>query len=293
MTSAYSLIIDDGQSVMHNISPSFKMDSCHTHTHNELLFLVRNDLLIENNTDRIEVHAPAVILHNTFTLHRATALRDELYERYIINFDDSTLDQSPAIAKEIRFFKHANMTVIRLTDAMRDLLVFYCNRYAALQDDPAAKNHLTAMILYELSLYHSTQNTLCLEPKLAYINEIMHFITQNAGEAITLDFLTNQYFVSRAKLVADFRSSTGMTVKSYLTLVRMNIAKKLLCEGHSVSETAALCGYNSESNFISTFKRLFQVSPGNYLAHLREQISNIQSEEYKKIGSYNAANSTL
>lgn len=285
MPSNSSVIVDDGQSVMHNVSSAFNMESCHAHNHNELLFLVQNDLLVENNTDVIEVHAPAVILHNNFTLHRANPVHAGNYERYIINFDDKTLDQNPVLSEDIRFFKRANMTVIQLTEEMRDLLLFYISRYSALHDNAAAKNHLTVMILYELSQYHTDENTLCLEPKLAYINEIMNYIMLNPGESITLESLANRYFVSRAKLVADFRSSTGMTVKNYLTLVRMNIARNLLIEGHSVSETASLCGYNSESNFITTFKRHFDVSPGNYLAHFEERLSHIPPEygDYKTL----------
>lgn len=278
MPSHFSVIVDDGQSVMHKICSSFNMESCHAHTHNELLFLVQNDLLVENNTDIIEVHAPAVILHNSFTLHRVKPVHAGNYERYIINFDDKTLAQDPALTEDISFFKRTNMTVIRLTEEMRDLLLFYLSRYSALHDNAAAKNHLTVMILYELSQYHSDENTLSLEPKRAYINEIMNYIMRNPGETITLESLANRHFVSRAKLVADFRSSTGMTVKNYITLVRMNIARNLLIEGHSVSETAGLCGYNSESNFITTFKRMYDVSPGNYLAHLQKKLENAPPE---------------
>ena len=44
-------------------------------------------------------------------------------------------------------------------------------------------------------------------------------------------------------------------------------AKKLLKNGHSVSDTAMLCGYHDYANFIRSFKKSVGVSPGKYAIH--------------------------
>mgnify|MGYP003306341153 CR=1 FL=1 len=80
---------NDGQSVYFLSSCSYSLPSCHIHNHNELLFLLSGRLRLENNLDTVEVDAPAVILHNNYTLHRAELLEGQ-YERYIINFDNKT-----------------------------------------------------------------------------------------------------------------------------------------------------------------------------------------------------------
>ena len=109
---------NDGQSVAFSSSCSYSLPSCHIHNHNELLFLLSGRLRLENNLDTVEVDAPAVILHNNYTLHRAELLKGQ-YERYIVNFDDKTLDAVPSLRETVRFFKNANMTVIRLTTEMK------------------------------------------------------------------------------------------------------------------------------------------------------------------------------
>lgn len=262
-----TIITHDEQTFVHNVV-EYKMESCHAHSNHEILFVVQNDIVVENNTDIIEVFAPSVVIHNNYTIHRATPIHGSLYDRYCINFNDSLLRKHSSLMPGIGFFKSANMTVVSLSEEMRDRLMFYIDRFTDLYEDAAACEYLTALFLCELNYYHSDENTISLKPKLSYINDVMNYITQHPNEDITLDSLANKYFISRAKLVADFKKATGMTVKNYITLVRMNTARNLLIEGHSVSETAYLCGYHSDSNFISTFKRMFGVSPGTFLRRL-------------------------
>lgn len=258
-----SIFTNDGQSVYFKSSDSYSMPSCHIHNHNELLFVLTGRLKVESNLDTVEVDAPAVILHNSYTMHRAELL-EGTYDRYVINFDDSTLDTVPAVKDIISFFKNANMTVIRLDDAMQNLLRHYVDRYSVMTASDSSQNLLTCMILCEIAKYRSDENTVRIKPKIPYINDVMHYISEHYYEPLTLEDLTARYYISRAKLVADFRNTTDMTVKQYTTLVRMNVARALLLDGVSVAEAARTCGYNNTSNFNTTFMKYFGASPAQY-----------------------------
>lgn len=255
---------NDGQLVVHMINQGYSMPTCHIHNHNEMILITQGHLLIESNMDSVEVEAPVIVLHNSYALHRTEQLNDGDYERYIINFDDAALEQIPALQKTISFFKNANLTVIRLTEDMRDLLLHYIKRYPMMDAENGSINLLTCLILYEISKYRSAENTVRLKPKIPYINEIMHYISNHYKEPLTLDELTSRHYISRAKLVADFRNTTDMTVKQYITLVRMNVARALLINGASTGEAARESGYNNTSNFTSTFAKYFGVSPIKY-----------------------------
>lgn len=68
-------------------------------------YTLRNQPLpFENNLDIIEVDAPAVILHISYTMHRAELLEGQ-YERYIINFGDRTLDTVVTMKEAVSFFR--------------------------------------------------------------------------------------------------------------------------------------------------------------------------------------------
>ncbi|MBQ9996119.1 MAG: helix-turn-helix transcriptional regulator [Clostridia bacterium] len=258
-----NLLTDDGPSVYFLSSCCYSLPSCHIHNHNELLFLVSGKLRLENNLDIVEVEAPAVILHNSYTMHRAELMEGH-YVRYIINFDDSTLDTIPGLREAISFFKTANMTVIRLTEDMWMLLEHYAKRYSFMSAEDGSQNMLTCLILYEITKYRSAENTVKIRAAISYINDVMHFISEHYGESFTLDELAAQFYISRAKLASDFSSTTGMTVKQYTTLVRMNVARGMILDGISVADTAHACGYSNTSNFITTFTRYFGDSPARY-----------------------------
>ena len=56
-----------------------------------------------------------------------------------------------------------------------------------------------------------------------------------------------------------------MAPHKYLLSIRMEKAKELLIAGqYSVAETAMLCGYESISNFSTTFKNVVGISPIDY-----------------------------
>ena len=236
------------------------MQSCHMHDFLELLIILNNPLLcIENTGTILEVKAPAVIIHNRYTMHKATMLEDTLYIRYLINIDEKLLES----LEKPSFFENS-MTVIQLSDEMCGILRFYAERGLALANYPEERVHLISLIFRELSHYSNDENTRTVKPLRGYISDVMQHIITHAAEPLTLEALASRFFISRAKLVADFRASTGMTVKEYIILVRMNMSRAMLAEGISVGECAAACGYNSESNFIATFKRMYGISPRQF-----------------------------
>ncbi|MBQ2725126.1 MAG: hypothetical protein IJF78_05435 [Clostridia bacterium] len=130
---------NDGQTVYFNSSCCYSLPSCHIHNHNELLFLISGKLRLENNLEITEVDAPAVILHNSYTMHRAELLEGQ-YERYVINFDDNILDTIPGMQETVSFFKNANMTVIRLTEEMKGILENYIARYSSMSGDDGSRD---------------------------------------------------------------------------------------------------------------------------------------------------------
>ena len=81
----------------------------------------------------------------------------------------------------------------------------------------------------------------------------------------TLQELSVSVGVSRSKLAARFKSKVGIPPMEYLCRWRMEIARDMLAnEGKSISEVSRLVGYESDSAFSATFKRIFNKRPGHY-----------------------------
>ena len=258
-----SILRDFNQTVSFGMSDQYVLPSCHIHNHNELLLIGSGRLLYENNLQTVEVTAPAAVIHNSYTLHRVELLEGK-YERVVVQFEDSVMNAIPALTETIRFFKNANMTVIRLTDEMSAILKNYVDRFSAMSKENGSWNALTCLILYEIAQFRSEENTVGLTATIPYVNDVMNHIAKHYGETLKLDELAARFFVSRAKLTADFAAATGMTIKQYTTLVRMNVARGMIVSGESISDTARACGYSSVSNFSATFAKYFGGSPLQY-----------------------------
>jgi AraC-like DNA-binding protein len=69
--------------------------------------------------------------------------------------------------------------------------------------------------------------------------------------------------------VRSFTDVVGMPPHAYLTQIRANRARALLLAGETLSGAAYRCGFCDQSHLTRTFKRLFGVTPGSYVAALR------------------------
>jgi len=65
-------------------------------------------------------------------------------------------------------------------------------------------------------------------------------------------------------LGALFRRETGLSVRQFLTRVRLDRASTLIREGVKIEAAALLVGYRSKKNFYRQFKRRFAMTPFAY-----------------------------
>jgi AraC-like DNA-binding protein len=81
----------------------------------------------------------------------------------------------------------------------------------------------------------------------------------------TLETLARRAGISRSLLAARFHQLVGQTPMQYLTLWRMQLARKLLAEtALSTAAVAERAGYQSEAAFSKAFKKAVGKGPGAY-----------------------------
>ncbi|MGN0277546.1 MAG: helix-turn-helix domain-containing protein [Hominisplanchenecus sp.] len=93
---------------------------------------------------------------------------------------------------------------------------------------------------------------------ISYINEHFH-------EPVSLDALAKKANLSPYHFTRIFARETGYTPHQYLINTRISAAKFMLKSSErSIKDIAFSTGFNSESNFCSTFKKWEKVTPGEY-----------------------------
>lgn len=96
------------------------------------------------------------------------------------------------------------------------------------------------------------------------INQLIAFINDNLTEDLSLDFLANEFYISKYYLSRKFKEFTGLSLYQYIMKKRLLLARDMLRNGASVMNACFLCGFNDYSNFFRAFKREFGYPPSSY-----------------------------
>lgn len=91
------------------------------------------------------------------------------------------------------------------------------------------------------------------------------FIQLNFQQQITLEEISDYVGLNKTYLSECFHRDIGITIKNYITNIRLDYASKMLMfSKNSVTDICFESGYNDFSSFSRAFKKRFGTSPRNY-----------------------------
>ncbi len=94
---------------------------------------------------------------------------------------------------------------------------------------------------------------------------IRSYIEENHSKKLTLDQLSEHFFISKYHLLREYQRLFGVTVTTDLTLKRLAHAKKMLrFSVESIENIAISCGFQTSSYFIKVFKQYENMTPLEY-----------------------------
>lgn len=95
--------------------------------------------------------------------------------------------------------------------------------------------------------------------------EVASYINENYREPITLESISELFYMSKNTLCSKFKNAMRCSVMEYLSFVRINRAKALLTTSDmSMEKISELCGYSSANYFSLSFKKAVGISPTAY-----------------------------
>ncbi len=97
-------------------------------------------------------------------------------------------------------------------------------------------------------------------PKL--VMEALEEIHEHYSEWYGIEELAEELNVSKAHLIRRFKAVMGMPPGKYLSLVRIEAAKRLLLEGMNLDSVAGMCGFSGANYLCRVFKKEVGKSPG-------------------------------
>ncbi len=103
------------------------------------------------------------------------------------------------------------------------------------------------------------------EGSSSIIPDVLEYINKHFCEKLTLNSISNEFFVSKYYLSHAFNSAVGTSVHRYIVLKRLIHAKQMLLSGIRSTTAAENCGFNDYAGFYRAFTAEYGVTPTEFV----------------------------
>lgn len=102
------------------------------------------------------------------------------------------------------------------------------------------------------------------------LDDVFVYIHAHLTEEITLEQLEQEFYVSRHHLIREFKKRTGQTVHSYIVKARLDLCRKYIEQGYSISEVYRMGGFGGYNHFFRAFKQAYGITPKEYYRSIHD-----------------------
>lgn len=96
---------------------------------------------------------------------------------------------------------------------------------------------------------------------------VLQYINNHLCEALSLERLSRELYVSQSYLCRQFKRHTGITINKYISVRRISLATELMNRGIRPNNVYTQVGFNNYNNFFKTFTNIVGTSPNNYMKY--------------------------
>ena len=250
----------------------------HYHEFCKLVLLVsgQGEYTIEDR--HYVLRAGDILLIGNGQIHRPEFVTGLEYERIIFYISPKFLSkQSTEECNLERIFDGTLGHVLRLEEQkFKKVFILAEQLEAEIKKDSFGKsvlcNSLLLQLLVSLGRYRSKGQLQKAEHQLVSderVRRMLFFIENHLSEEISVEYLSEQFYISRYHLMRLFKKETGQSLYNYLTERRLFLARELIRKGVSATESCFQAGFGSYSSFTRAYGKRFGTTPtgrnGRYL----------------------------
>ena len=218
------------------------------------------DILLVNNHD---VHKPIIDSSKTYERIVIWANQDFIENH---NYENCDLSTCFKLANEKSF------NLIRLEAKFQnDIKSIIKSLQSALNSNDFGSKLLSNSLFIQLLIYLNRvpldNMSLTDGDALKYdkqIENILKYINNNLCTDLSIEFLSQKFYISKYYLMHKFKKETGYTLHNYVMQKRLLIAKDFIQSGEPITKTYIQCGFNDYSCFLRSFKNIFHKSPSEF-----------------------------
>lgn len=246
----------------------------HGHGFYEIYFLLRGSLNVIVEAQDINPVLGEALIYPPQCMHRVTHTdATQPYERFYIYLSKEYLNA--VSTEDYRFADHLDA----LTAGGR--CRFSLGRQAVLALVPMADEIIAAssdtspagvlanrcrMTLYLIRLLGLLEESVAVQDDSvpSRMNDLLHYINQNAAKPLSLDYLEGVFGQSKYALLHEFKDYTGVSVYDYILTRRIILAQQLIGQGVKPRQACQQSGFADYTSFYRAFKARTGMSPTEF-----------------------------
>ncbi len=257
--------------IFHYRDPKMQEVPIHHHDFYEVYFFLGGQVeyRVEGRTYTLE--KGDLLLINPMEFHQPLVEPDAPYERIVLWIDRGYLEALSEGHDSLCACFHAKTDLFRPATVVSRASV--SNLMEALVTEYYSRDYGSGLYAQGLFLQLMTElNRVAIQKsggdandeEHPLISQVLSYIGAHYHEALTLEDIAGQFYVSKYYLAHEFRQAVGTSVYRYILLKRLLMAKRMLMEGRTPNDVCRECGYKDYSNFYRAFKGEYGISPKEY-----------------------------
>ena len=244
----------------------------HFHNEYELIFVKKGRVKVTAGDTCYTAYENHLILISNLEQHSVQNL-DDVYERYCVTLDVASADRYLGHTRLLSLLKNHPQGFSHVLDVspFQDTVLRIFQNIVSYKEGDFSNELIVACVTELLALIcrydpdRFSPHPTAAEEKIL---KVQQYMDHNFCKPLKMDELAKQFYISNCYLSHKFKELTGLSPKQYLSSVRLkNASVLLLTSDLSVSEIAEAVGFSDHSNFIKSFKKIYQVLPKDFRQH--------------------------
>lgn len=237
--------------------------SMHTHFQAELFYFISGSAVYHVEGSEYLLQPGDILLMRPSEAHYIELKPGVPYERVVANFDPglfAPLDTKGDLLRAYTNREAGKGNLYRAADfkdvdSSSFIKMLYDNR-----NDRMASIAVLILLLSAINRIFDTEPPVHAQTNTLEFS-LLRYINNRLSNDLTLDFLAQRFFISRAQLCRRFKKATGTSVGRYISAKRLLAARTMIMEGKKPTEVYSHCGFVDYSTFYRAYSKYFGHSP--------------------------------
>lgn len=248
---------------MYTDKPVLREETMHSHDTYEIFCLLAGDAdyCVEGN--RYPLQSGDIMLMRKGEVHIFQLRSAAPYERIYVNFDIPDVLEFLEAEDILQMFDNRPLGKYNHYPAS----LFPNNHCQEYMDAICRETDPRKQLCYLLPLLRDLADRIEAVKTAPALSEkdraapIIQYINSHLTDELSLEMLSQRFYISKTHLLRIFKQATGTTVWEYITIKRLFLAKERIATGMLPTEVYAQCGFKDYTTFFRAYKKHFGASP--------------------------------